>query len=151
IPVSPIPVRERVTDLKAHLVDYAQHTFGTEAEQADGDGLRCEAHGQGPAALDWSQLVPEAILVDVRDDDEISAGTVPGAIHMPITELLEDHSRLPRLDAANAADGVGVALYSRAGIRSARVAAQLRADGIAVSSINGGYLAYLSQQPDETV
>src|SRR5699024_2649000 len=136
IPVSPIPGRERVTDLKAHLVDYAQHTFGTESEQADGDGLRCEAHGLGPAALDWSQLGPEAILVDVRDDDEISAGTVPGAIHIPMAELLDDPSRLPRPDAANAADGVGVALYCRAGIRSARAAAQPPANGGSTSTVS---------------
>ena len=152
IPVSPIPGRERVTDLRAHLVDYAKHTFGTESEQADGQGPRCEAKGRdlGPAALDWAQLGPEATLVDVRDDDEISAGMVPGATHVPMAELLDDPSRLPRPDAAETTDGVGVALYCRAGIRSARAAAQLRADGIAVTSINGGYLAYLSQAADRS-
>ena len=153
IPVSPIPGRERVTDLRAHLVDYAQHTFGSESEQADGHGPRCEAKGRdlGPAALDWAQLGPEATLVDVRDDDEISAGMVPGATHVPMADLLDDPSRLPRPDAAETTDGVGVALYCRAGIRSARAAAQLRADGIAVTSINGGYLAYLSQAADRSV
>src|SRR5699024_11237911 len=110
-------------------------------EQADGDGLRCEAHGLGPAALDWSQVGPEAILVDVRDDDEISAGTVPGAIHIPMAELLDDPSRLPRPDAANAADGVGVALYYRAGIRSARAAAKLWAYVIDAYMIKVGDMA----------
>src|SRR5699024_5466205 len=151
IPVSPIPGRERVTDLKAHLVDYAQHTFGAESEQADGDGTRCEAHGLGPAALDWSQLGPERILGDGRDAEQSRAGTVPGGGHIPMAELVADPSRLPRPDAANAPDGVGAALSCRAGIRSAKAAAQLRADGIAVTSINGGYLAYLSQQTDESV
>lgn len=153
IPVSPIPGRERVTDLKEHLVDYAQHTFGTETQRSDGTGSASEAGTSelGPAALDWPQLGPEATVVDIRDDDEVSAGMVPGAIHIPMDELLADPSRLPGPDAAGAAHGVGVALYCRAGIRSAKAAAQLRADGIAVTSINGGYLAYLSQQPNENV
>src|SRR5699024_12498691 len=76
---------------------------------------------------------------------------VPGATHVPMADLLDDPSRLPRPDAAETTDGVGVAIYCRAGIRSARGAAQLRADGIAVTSINGGYLAYLSQAADRTV
>src|SRR5699024_12320023 len=119
--------RERVTDLKAHLVQYAQHTFGAESEQADGDGLRCEADGLGPAALDWSRVGPEAILVDVRDDDEISAGTVRGAIHRPMAGLLDDPSRLPRPDSAYYTDGVGGALNCRTRYKSSQDAGSPRA------------------------
>lgn len=153
IPVSPIPGRQRVTDLEAHLDDYAQHSFGIETEQSGGTAPmgEDETTGLGPAALDWSQLTPGVSLVDVRDDDEIGSGMVPGAVHIPMAELLDDPSRLPAPDTADATHGIGIGLYCRSGIRSAKAATALRAKGIAVTSINGGYLAYLSQQPDDNV
>lgn len=142
VPVSRIPGRQPITDLDSHRGDYAQHT-------AD----------MGAAALGWSELAPGTTLVDIRDDDEVTAGMVPGAIHIPMDELIADPSRLPTgsgteesSDAKQSpqsgrqhARQTGVALYCRSGMRSAKAVAQLRAQGLPVTSVNGGYLAYLSQ------
>ncbi|WP_209372827.1 ThiF family adenylyltransferase [Brevibacterium renqingii] len=151
IPVSPIPGRKPVTDLQQHRADYAQHSFGAAAAETNGE--EADRTELGPPALNWSELSAEATVVDIRDDEEISAGMAAGAIHIPMDELLADPGRLPRAHASAAESGAeaGVALYCRSGIRSAKAAAQLRGQGIAVASINGGYLAYLSQPANRSV
>lgn len=143
VPVSRIPGRAPVTDLEAHRGDYEQHSFDLEP---------------GPATIGWTQLSSEALLVDIRDDDEVAAGMVPGAVHIAMDELLADPNRLASEEhgspfaelgsspaGATPVGGAQIALYCRSGVRSAKAAAQLRAQGIAVASVNGGYLAYLSQ------
>jgi molybdopterin/thiamine biosynthesis adenylyltransferase/rhodanese-related sulfurtransferase len=111
----------------------------------------------GPATLTWADIDEDAILVDIRDDDEVASGMVPGAKHIPMEDLLADPGRLQlttttdsngQIDSANRQESTrspGIAVYCRSGVRSAKTAAQLRSQGIAVTSISGGYLAYLSQ------
>ena len=124
IPVGRIPEREPITDLERHLGDY-------------GFEVGADVSGGADAMLTWSSLAPGTHIVDIREDEEVSAGMVPGAQHVPMDELLADPGRIA---------GHGeVALYCRSGVRSARACAQLQAQGTWVSSISGGYLAYLSQ------
>jgi molybdopterin/thiamine biosynthesis adenylyltransferase/rhodanese-related sulfurtransferase len=162
VPVSRRPDREPVTDLHEHLSDYGQDTI--EAETIDAEGGAAGAVGDaaaaggsrgvdlGPAEIRWPDVAPGQTVVDIREDDEVAAGMVPGAIHIAMDELLESPNRLAsaikdngQADTAEAAGGAGAALYCRSGARSAKTAAQLRSQGFAVSSISGGYLAYLSQ------
>ncbi|GAA1504025.1 ThiF family adenylyltransferase [Brevibacterium permense] len=164
VPVRPIPGRPPVTDLEQHRGDYAQHTFDSlstdydTAESAKGSTSR--ENLLGPATVTWAEAEADSILVDIRDDDEVASGMVPGAVHIPMDELLADPSRLPNLEATNTTDvsafsdaapaqSHGIALYCRSGVRSAKTAAQLRSHGTAVTSVNGGYLAYLSQAPPQ--
>ncbi|MCU4298159.1 molybdopterin biosynthesis protein [Brevibacterium permense] len=157
VPVSPIPGRSPVTDLEQHRGDYAQHTF--DSLKTDDDTAERTAGSTtgedplGPATVTWADVEADSMLVDIRDHDEVASGMVPGAIHIPMDELLADPSLLPTpgtadtfaISDAGSARPYGIALYCRSGVRSARTAAQLRSTGIAVTSVNGGYLAYLSQ------
>ncbi|TSI17651.1 ThiF family adenylyltransferase [Brevibacterium aurantiacum] len=130
IPVRRLPEREPITELGSHLGDYAD-ALGS---------LRAEMNAGTPAGSDpsvtWESITPGTHLVDIRDAEEVSAGMVPGARHIPMDILLDD----PGLISGNGK----VALYCRSGVRSARACAQLRAQGSEVSSVSGGYLAYLS-------
>lgn len=157
VPVRPIPGRPPVTDLGQHRGDYAQHTFDSlKTDDVTAERSAGSTTGEnllGPATVTWADVEADSMLVDIRDDDEVASGMVPGAIHIPMDELLADPSRLPTSDTADtsaisdagSARPHGIALYCRSGVRSARTAAQLRSHGIAVTSVTGGYLAYLSQ------
>ncbi|GAA1844225.1 ThiF family adenylyltransferase [Brevibacterium marinum] len=129
IPVGRIPDREPVTDLEPAMEP--------EGRLGDDASARPGADGGDPApTLTWTDLAPGTHLIDIRETDEVSAGMVSGAEHVPMDELIADPGRI---------DGHGaVALYCRSGARSARACAQLRALGRQVSSVSGGYLAYLS-------
>lgn len=61
----------------------------------------------------------EHILVDVRTDDEVERGVIPGAIHIPLDELANRTSELPQ-DAT-------IVVYCNSGNRS-RSAAQILKD-----------------------
>ncbi|WP_432791605.1 ThiF family adenylyltransferase [Brevibacterium sp. K11IcPPYGO002] len=146
VPVQPIPGRTPVTDLEMHRSDYAQHTFdslGTDDSTESTAGTNTGESPLGPATVTWSELDETSILVDIRDDDEVASGMVPGAIHIAMEELLADPGRLPV--GSDPMQQSEIALYCRSGVRSAKTAAQLRSQGTAVTSVNGGYLAYLSQ------
>ena len=62
-----------------------------------------------------------AALIDVRSPAEFQSGHVPGALNIPVSEFAE---RLGEINTSK-----GVILYCRSGIRSARAAAMLRAQG----------------------
>lgn len=158
VPVRPIPGRPPVTDLEQHRGDYAQHTFDSLSTDDTAESAKGSTAGEnllGPATVTWAEVEAGSILVDIRDDDEVASGMVPGAIHIPMDELLADPSLLPTANTADAsaisdaasARPLGIALYCRSGVRSAKTAAQLRSHGMAVTSVHGGYLAFLSQ-PD---
>ncbi|MGO2716675.1 MAG: rhodanese-like domain-containing protein, partial [Brevibacterium aurantiacum] len=130
VPVGRIPNRQPITDLESHLGDYGD-TLGSHGDESAAG----TSEGTDPSVT-WASLAPGTHLVDIRDDDEVSAGMVPGAQHIPMDALLEDPGQL--------AGHEQVALYCRSGVRSSRACAQLRAQGTEVSSVSGGYLAYLS-------
>lgn len=133
IPVGRIPERAPITDLRSHLRDYgAEITDDT----LTNDTLADDALDEAEPLLTWADVAPGTLLIDIREADEVSAGMVPGAEHVPMDDLLADPGRL--------AGHSQVALYCRSGVRSARACSQLRAQGTKVSSISGGYLAYLS-------
>lgn len=74
-----------------------------------------------------------AALLDVREDDEWSAGHAPRAIHIPLGTL-DRHS----FDA-----GVPIVAVCRSGKRSGVAASQLAAAGITVYNLAGGMKAWL--------
>lgn len=75
-----------------------------------------------------------AILLDVREDDEWSAGHAPGAIHRALGSL----------DSSTYDPAVPVVAVCRSGKRSAVAAGQLAAAGITVYNLAGGMQAWLA-------
>lgn len=76
----------------------------------------------------------EGQVLDVREDFEVAAGMIPGAIHIPMGEL---NSRLAEIDQFRP-----VIVVCRSGNRSSRVAAALAAAGFAADNMGGGMSAW---------
>jgi len=80
-------------------------------------------------------------LLDVREDWEIEIAAVPGSIRIPMAEV---PSRQSELD-----DSVPVAVLCHSGVRSARVAGYLVAQGFSrVVNIAGGIDAWALEVDD---
>jgi rhodanese-related sulfurtransferase len=77
----------------------------------------------------------DAVLVDVREDDEWQAGHAPGARHVPVTQLMERYGEVP-LDTE-------VHVVCRTGGRSARAVAWLNGQGFEAVNVGGGMDAWL--------
>ncbi|MCX2932548.1 rhodanese-like domain-containing protein [Mycobacterium sp. CVI_P3] len=73
-----------------------------------------------------------AVLLDVREDDEWSAGHAPGAIHI----------RLGELDPARLGKAQPVVAICRSGNRSRTAAVKLAAAGLTVYNLGGGMKAW---------
>ncbi|MDN3935923.1 rhodanese-like domain-containing protein [Arthrobacter sp. YD4] len=74
----------------------------------------------------------DAQIVDVRETDEVAAGMIAGARHIPLGEL---RSRLAELDKSRP-----VVAVCRSGRRSAAAADQLAAAGFTAYTMTGGML-----------
>jgi rhodanese-related sulfurtransferase len=85
-----------------------------------------ESSAEVPAAN-----VPDgAWLLDVREDDEWAAGHAPGATHIPLGQLSDRATEVPR--------DTTVYVVCRAGGRSARAAFALAGAGWDVLNVAGG-------------
>lgn|GEM_PF-280606 len=76
------------------------------------------------------ELPPDAVLLDVREDDEWAAGRAPDAVHVPMTELAGRLDDIP--------EGDPVYVICRSGGRSARVTAYLNSQGWDSVNVAGG-------------
>lgn len=74
----------------------------------------------------------EVFLIDVREDEEVASGMVPGAKHIPLGQLPE---RLGELDTSAA-----VHVICKAGGRSAMACDFLESNGIETVNIEGGMM-----------
>ena len=74
-----------------------------------------------------------AVLLDVREDDEWTAGHAPGAVHLPLARVSEAASRFK---------GQDVLTVCRSGSRSGRAAEVLDAAGMVVRNVAGGMSAW---------
>jgi rhodanese-related sulfurtransferase len=85
-----------------------------------------------------SDTANDAVILDVREDDEWAAGHAPNAIHIPLGDL---PSRLAEL--AEVGKGAGaVAVTCRGGGRSSRAVAWLTQQGYDVANLEGGMKAW---------
>jgi rhodanese-related sulfurtransferase len=81
--------------------------------------------------------VLEEVLLDVREDDEWSAGRAPGAVHIPLYELPDRVAEIP--------GGRPLSVVCRVGGRSAQATAWLLAQGVEARNVRGGMLAWAAQ------
>jgi NADPH-dependent 2,4-dienoyl-CoA reductase/sulfur reductase-like enzyme/rhodanese-related sulfurtransferase len=95
-------------------------------------------HGQS-ATLQWHELAEAqeqgARVVDVRSASERAAGSIPGTVHIPVDELRERYVELV---------GKQVVVHCAVGQRGHVAARLLRAHGIAVRNLDGGYKTWLA-------
>ncbi|MGH3564797.1 MAG: rhodanese-like domain-containing protein [Pseudonocardia sp.] len=77
-----------------------------------------------------AELPADAVLLDVREIDEWTAGHAPGARHVPMSELT---ARIAEVPHANP-----LYVVCRSGARSARVVDYLTAQGYPAVNVEGG-------------
>ena len=77
-----------------------------------------------------TELPADAVLLDVREDDEWVAGHAPDATHVPMNEVPARIAEVP--------EGDPVYVICRAGGRSARVVGFLNQQGRAAVNVGGG-------------
>ena len=82
----------------------------------------------------------DAVLLDVREDDEWEAGHADGAHHVPMDQV---PARLDEV-AALADGGRELVVVCRSGGRSARVVAWLTQNGVDAINLDGGMGAWQS-------
>ncbi|MFF7155881.1 rhodanese-like domain-containing protein [Streptomyces sp. NPDC008139] len=83
-------------------------------------------------AVDAAAVPADAILLDVRENEEWAAGHAEGAVHIPMSEVVSRIGEVP--------DGGRVHVVCRVGGRSAQVAQYLIAQGVDAVNVSGGML-----------
>ena len=83
-------------------------------------------------------------LIDMRDDLSYSYGNIPGSIHIPGEELLENPEQL-----ALQYPGEKLIIYCKKGENSKDLVFSLQEKGIDAVSLQGGYLAWLMERMKE--
>jgi rhodanese-related sulfurtransferase len=81
-----------------------------------------------------SVLAAGGVVLDVREAVEVAAGSIPGAIHIPLGELID---RVGELDTTRT-----IACLCRSGGRSATAADFLDRHGYDAVNLAGGMLAW---------
>ncbi|MCW2527869.1 MAG: glpE [Pseudonocardiales bacterium] len=86
--------------------------------------------------MDISDIDPagDALILDVREDDEWAAGHIDGATHLPMNSVPSQAATLPTDRQIN--------VICKMGGRSAQVTAWLRNQGYDAYNVDGGMLAW---------
>ncbi len=82
----------------------------------------------------------DAVVLDVREDEEWTAGHIEGAHHVPMGDVPARFEEVARL----ADDPAGLVVVCRSGGRSARVVAWLAENGVDALNLDGGMGAWAS-------
>ena len=83
-----------------------------------------------------SDVADDAVLLDVREQDEWDAGHAPSAVHIPLSDLPARLDELPDTDAGT------LAVVCRSGGRSGQAVAWLSQQGFDVANLDGGMKAW---------
>jgi rhodanese-related sulfurtransferase len=86
------------------------------------------------------EVPPNALILDVREDDEWSAGHIDGATHIPLRRVPNTVAYDPQALGSEAP----IVVVCRVGGRSAYVTAWLAAQGFDARNLDGGMLAWAS-------
>lgn len=74
-------------------------------------------------------------IIDVREDEEVAAGMIPGAVHIPLGELPERHDQIQQADE--------IILVCRSGNRSGKAFGYLESLGFkGLKNMSGGMLEW---------
>ncbi|MDG4656017.1 rhodanese-like domain-containing protein [Ectobacillus antri] len=87
-----------------------------------------------PNEVEQLRLEKKLSIIDVREDEEVAQGKIPGAAHIPLGEL---EQRLTEIDKEQEH-----IMVCRSGARSGRASAFLTEKGYKVKNMSGGMLAW---------
>ena len=121
----------------------ADPTRALGATTAPGEPTAYASVGERPTvtARDLADLLAAgATLIDVRDPGERDGATIPGALPVPLADLL---------GGARPWSADRVYVHCQSGARSARAVDALRANGIDAWDVRGGILAWLTEVDPE--
>ena len=82
-----------------------------------------------------ADLADDALVLDVREQDEWDEGHAPGAVHIPLSGLAERVGDLPQVDGT-------LPIACKAGGRSARAVQWLAHQGFDVVNLDGGMMSW---------
>lgn len=82
----------------------------------------------------------DLVLIDVREDEEVAAGMIPEALHIPMGEIPARQDEIP-------ADAE-IIFICRSGARSQRVCEYLVQSGYNVANLSGGMIEWNETQED---
>jgi rhodanese-related sulfurtransferase len=88
-------------------------------------------------SVDVSELPENALLLDVREDDEWAAGHIDGALHVPMNQVPQHVSYGSELSPDQP-----IIVVCKMGGRSAQVTAWLNQQGFDAANLEGGMLAW---------
>ncbi len=131
--------RELEATMQLRLIGY-DNVFGyldnpRGAFAAHADAIECSSRLTATELAARRADAPESVLVDVRNPGELANGVIPGAIHIPLTRLVQRACELDQTRPTTA--------YCAAGYRSMIAASWLTAAGfVDVSDLLGGYGAW---------
>ncbi|WP_104119238.1 rhodanese-like domain-containing protein [Arthrobacter sp. B1805] len=86
------------------------------------------------SVTETNQRRTQARILDVREDVEVASGMIPGALHMPMSEI---PNRVDELESSTP-----LIVVCRSGNRSAHVADALTAAGFTADTMTGGMIAW---------
>ncbi|MER7947421.1 rhodanese-like domain-containing protein [Streptomyces sp. NPDC096079] len=89
-------------------------------------------------SVDAASVPADALVLDVREDDEWAAGHVEGALHVPMSDFV---ARFGEVTEAVAEQGRAFVMC-RVGGRSAQVTQYLVQQGFDAVNVDGGMLAW---------
>ncbi len=84
----------------------------------------------------------EFVVIDVREEDEISKGTIDGAIHMPLGSVLRN-AKQRKLDHLK---GKKIVTHCNSGYRGNIAAEELRKAGFQAMNLEGGFKAWMEEK-----
>lgn len=84
-------------------------------------------------------IPPDAFILDARSPDEYLCGSIPNAVNIPLEELRNRLSDIPK--------DREIVILCKVGIRAYNAERMLRAEGFDVKSIGGGYFTWLLFNP----
>ena len=97
-----------------------------------------------------TDLADDAVILDVREQDEWDAGHAPNAVHIPMNDIVARVGELPETEP--------LPITCRAGGRSLRTAMWLEGQGYNVVNVDGGMQAWqaagkkiVSERGDATI
>jgi NADPH-dependent 2,4-dienoyl-CoA reductase/sulfur reductase-like enzyme/rhodanese-related sulfurtransferase len=129
-----------VFDLEEAELCYAPQ-YGAAKDPANLCGMLAANVARGDVALaDWNRLAAtDALLLDVRESEEFAAGSLPGAVNLPLGQLRGRLAELPRDREIWVHCGVGQRAYYANRL--------LTQHGFRVRNLSGGYQTYRAWYP----